>query len=239
MIEDLREGLLTEPMVSQRRARFLELMMMTRRCHKGRSFPPADVRPGVFLLCIMGFIVCIAGLVHFSYLLHTTIKDYNQEKEMYQTMEKAHTNFKPLRGWNGLSLMIGEAENIMLAGTKAAERIDSTGIVMFSIALASTVAAFAAFGLAAFGTWRERIDLLKASVIAFLLCFVLEVAALVKNANSNDINLFEGNYSTVIVTFTLLLTFMTLVMVWLHHRWLEYSFRRVKHVQQTPLFDGA
>lgn len=231
-----------ESFESTRRARFLQLMLITRKFPMRRPVPLPNARPGIIFLGIMGTLISLIGICYFGSSLQNFVENKIEATNAGHQLERAQTKWgKSHHPLNTFSLAFADVERTLILGTDALRKVDSDGIKLYSFALATATTSLIGFILVTLGAWLENTRLLLISLAAFSLAWVLEVVTVVKDANSTTVKLFHGSYSVTIITFTLMLISITWVMAWLHHRWLSYEFghEREKHVQHTPLYDNV
>lgn len=226
---------------SSRRERFLQLMFITRKFPRKRPVPLPNAKLGILLLATLGVIVSLIGCWYFGVSLHNFVVSKTIAEKIENKVNPFHNNKtqKHPRLVNNIEGLINDAKRILEKETKVMHKVDSDGIVLYSIALAAVVVALSAFFLSIIGTWLQNTRILQVALPVFFASLILGVTAAIKDAYIGPVELFYSSYSSTIMIFAFLLVSVTWILVWLHHRWLTYAFRYDKQVQQTPFYDNV
>lgn len=233
---------LNEPFENSRRARFQELMFMTRRFPVRRPAPLPNAKSGIIVLGVVGVLLSLAGLWYCGMTIHNFVAYDAQSSEVEHRILTAHTNEKKsphtLRNFASAFL---DVEKTFIYGIKGLHKVDAEGVKLYGVATAMIIAALIGFSLATMGAWMDNPLLLFLSLPILILAVLLEVAASVMDTNSDTVHLFEGRYSTTILVFTFLFITVMWVLTWLHHRSLTFAFSRQheKFNHHTPLNDNV
>lgn len=237
----------SEPFESTRRARFLQLMLITRKFPVRRPVPLPNAKSGLLILGVIGVMLSLVGVWYFGTSLNDFVinrklaiaTEHQLQRAEYKRKEQHHHSMSVF------SSAFADMERALWIGTDALLKVDGEEIKLYSIALAATIVALIGFALVTVGVWLENARVLLITLLVLCLAVVLEIVATVKDANSTAIKLFHGSYSTTIFTFSFLLVGVTWVLTWLHHRLLTYAIvpphrlRHEKFGQQTPLYDNV